>query len=189
MKIYTKRGDAGETGLFGGQRVSKDDLRVAAYGDVDELNALLGLARAADLDERLAKAVARVQDELFTLGAELATPDAEKNPKVPTVDAAWIERLEEEIDAIDGEVPPLRQFVLPGGSQGASWLHLARTVCRRAERSIVQLSRREPVGGLALAYVNRLSDWLFMAARAANHRAGVAEIAWTPPGDTGARRK
>lgn len=181
MKIYTKRGDAGETGLYGGARVGKDDLRVEAYGDIDELNAVLGLARASGLESRLEAAVARVQDELFTLGAELATPNAESNPKIPKVDAAWVARLESEIDAVDAEVPPLRQFVLPGGSASASWLHLARTVCRRAERAVVALSRREPVGALALVYVNRLSDWLFMMARAANHRASVTEIAWTPP--------
>lgn len=185
MKIYTKGGDRGQTGLYGGQRVEKDDLRVAAYGDVDELNATLGVARAGSLEARLSTKVARVQDELFTLGAVLATPaDATvAQTKIPHIREAWVTALEQEIDEIDGEVPALRQFILPGGCAGAALLHHSRTVCRRAERSIVTLAHREALSPLVVTYMNRLSDWLFMVARAANHRAGITEPVWNPPKD------
>lgn len=181
MKIYTKGGDSGQTGLFGGRRVGKDDPRVAAYGDVDELNAVLGLARAQGLEADLAVRVTRVQAELFTLGAELATPNAAENPMVPKVRKEWIDALEREIDGVEAEVTPLRSFILPGGALSAGWLHLARTVCRRAERSAVVLATKEDTGPLAIVYLNRLSDWLFMMARSANHRAKVDEPLWNPP--------
>jgi cob(I)alamin adenosyltransferase len=181
VKIYTKGGDSGQTGLFGGSRVGKDDLRVAAYGDVDELNAVLGLARAEGLPADLATKVVRVQAELFTLGAELATPNAAEDPRVPRLRKEWIDALEREIDVVEAEVAPLRSFILPGGALSAAWLHLARTVCRRAERSAVSLAKREDTGPLAIVYLNRLSDWLFMMARVANHRAKVDEPLWSPP--------
>lgn len=181
-KIYTRRGDDGSTGLFGGPRVSKDDQRVAAYGDVDELNSALGVAR----EELLAFAdllalVDSLQSELFTLGSELATPDAEKAPKeVPRIAAAQVQRLEREIDRLTGELPEMKNFILPGGSRAGAALHFCRTVCRRAEREMVSLVKSGPVSAQALAYVNRLSDLLFTMARAANLRAGGREIPWKP---------
>jgi cob(I)alamin adenosyltransferase len=183
-KIYTRRGDDGSTGLFGGPRVRKDDLRVAAYGEVDELNSSLGMAREELRDERqkdLAAIVDRLQSELFTLGSELATPDAEAAPKeVPRVTAEYVSRLEGEIDRLTAELPPMRNFILPGGSRPGAALHLSRTICRRAERKTVELSRDSGVSSEALAYLNRLSDLLFVMARAANLRAGGAEIPWKP---------
>ena len=185
VKIYTRSGDAGETGLFGGPRVSKDDLRVEAYGSVDEANAALGEARArahASADGELESLLAAAQDRLFTVGAELATPpNARARQVLPAIEPAWTKELEDAIDRLDAGLPPLRQFVLPGGPPLASALHLARAACRRAERRVIALHRREPVSPLALTYLNRLSDFLFVAARAASHRAGVAEIPWNPP--------
>lgn len=181
-KIYTRRGDDGSTGLFGGPRVRKDDLRVASYGDIDELNSSLGLAREelAGSPDLLAL-VDALQSELFTLGAELATPDADRAPKeVPRIAAAQVERLEREIDRLTGELPPMKNFILPGGSRAGALLHLSRTVCRRAERKVVTLAETAPVSAQALAYLNRLSDLLFVAARAANLRAGGREIPWVP---------
>ena len=177
-KIYTKRGDDGSTGLFGGPRVRKDDLRVSAYGDVDELNSALGVAREEVKDDLLAL-VDSLQSELFTLGAELATPDAAAAPKeVPRIAAGQVRRLEREIDRLTGELPPMKNFILPAGSRAGAALHLCRTVCRRAERKIVELAARAPVSLEALAYINRLSDLLFTMARAANLRAGGREIPW-----------
>lgn len=183
MAIYTKRGDDGTTGLFGGPRVSKDDLRVAAYGDIDELNSVLGLARAElAQDPDLAAILARVQSELFTLGAQLATPHVEEAPKnVPAIRPDDVTRLEQEIDRLDLELKPLRSFILPAGSRSAATLHVARTVCRRAERAVVTLSRHEPLPALSMEYINRLSDHLFTLARAANQRAGVEESKWVAP--------
>jgi cob(I)alamin adenosyltransferase len=185
MKIYTKTGDSGETGLFGGGRVRKDDRRVEAYGEVDEANAAVGsaraglgtLARLAEVDAELA----RVQDELFVLGAELAAPHGAKaRSAVPPISPAWAERLERAMDRWEAELPPLHEFVLPGGSPSAAALHLARGVCRRAERKVVALAAHEPVDPKVLVYLNRLSDLLFVAARLANHRAGRAETLWDP---------
>ena len=177
-KIYTRRGDDGSTGLFGGPRVRKDDLRVAAYGDVDELNSALGVARE-ELSADLLQLVDELQSELFTLGSELATPDAEKAPKeVPRVTAQHVERLEREIDRLTAELPEMRNFILPGGSRAGAALHLCRTICRRAERQMVALG--EGVSQTTLAYINRLSDLLFTMARAANLRAGGREIPWKP---------
>ena len=179
MKIYTRTGDSGETGLFDGTRVSKHDLRVEAYGDVDELNAVLGLVRAAgvgpDLDERLQ----RLQRDLFALGSRLADPRhriAERVTKAALVDED-VTRLEAWIDEAEARIPPLRRFILPGGSQAGALLHVARTICRRAERRIVSLGQ-DAVDPGVLAYVNRLSDLLFVLARLANARAGVAEAEW-----------
>ncbi|HEY3449082.1 MAG TPA: cob(I)yrinic acid a,c-diamide adenosyltransferase [Myxococcales bacterium] len=181
MGIYTKTGDAGQTGLLSGKRVDKDDVRVAAYGELDELNAVLGLARSLGLDASISVSVGRVQEELFTLGSQLAAAEKADNPALPRVQADWTSALEREIDAADAELPTLRAFILPGGSPAASWLHLARTVCRRAERAVVTLARSEEVDPVLLAYVNRLSDWLFTMARLANHRAGTPEPNWRKP--------
>ncbi len=180
LRIYTKGGDRGETGLMGGVRVAKDDLRVRSYGEVDELGCVLGLARAHGLPREVDLQIERIQKQLFSLGSQLATPGDGK-PAAPRVHAEWIAALEREIDAVDAQVPPLKNFVLPGGAPGAAWLHLARAVCRRAERAIVALDRSEALDPLIEAYANRLSDWLFMMARALNHQAGVEEPLWHPP--------
>lgn len=181
-KIYTRRGDDGSTGLFGGPRVRKDDGRVAAYGDVDELNSSLAVAREelSALPDLLS-VVDSLQSELFTLGAELATPEAESAPKaVPRIEASHVGRLEREIDRLSASLPEMKSFILPGGSRAGAALHLCRTVCRRAERRIVSLAQSASVSPLALAYMNRLSDLLFVMARAANLRSGGREIPWKP---------
>lgn len=181
MKIYTRQGDDGTTGLFGAARVRKDSIRVSAYGDVDELNALIGVTRAENPDPDIAVILERVQSELFTLGAQLATPNADDAPKnIPTINNEHIARMEKEIDRFDAELPPLRSFVLPAGTRLASMLHVSRTVCRRAERSVVTLASSDPVPSLAITHLNRLSDLLFTLARLANHRAKVEETKWEP---------
>ncbi len=179
MKIYTKTGDAGETSLFDGTRVSKTDPRVAAYGDVDELQACLGVARASDVDAAMADRLVTLQRDLFALGAHLADPRhkiAERVTKAIVTDE-HIAQLEAWIDGFDAEVPPLRHFVLAGGTPAGATLHLARTVCRRAERSVIALGA-EAVDPTVRVYLNRLSDLLFVMARAVNHRAGSHEIQW-----------
>ena len=179
MKIYTKTGDSGETSLFDNSRVSKADERVDAYGDVDELNACLGAARAAGLDAQLASAIDVIQRELFAVGARLADPSARLAARVTkaAVGDTDVARLEQLIDGLEAELPPLRRFILPGGSPAGAWLHLARTVCRRAERRVVSLGS-DAVDPILIVYLNRLSDLLFVMARAANQRAGVAEAEW-----------
>ena len=186
MKIYTRTGDSGETGLFDGTRVPKSDARVATYGDVDELNAWLGYARASlgPGAERLGPMIERIQRDLFAVGARLADPAhriAERVSKAAAVSPDDITRLEQWIDGLEADLPPLRRFVLAGGSPGGAALHVARTVCRRAERAMVALARVPGAGPLEdglITYVNRLSDLLFVMARWANHRAGVPEIEW-----------
>jgi cob(I)alamin adenosyltransferase len=184
-RIYTKTGDAGTTRLASGQSVSKADLRVEAYGAVDETNACVGLARVGlTLDPELDAMLARVQNELFDLGADLATPPKpdEDPAKVLRVLDSQVARLEGEIDDLNGRLPALASFVLPGGTPAAAALHLARTVCRRAEREAVRLAEAgEPVSGPALRYLNRLSDFLFVAARWAND-GGRAEVFWKSGG-------
>ena len=181
VKIYTKTGDRGETSLFGGPRVRKSDPRVEAYGDVDELNAAVGAARALVEDPEIDGELGKIQAELFCVGAELATPHGAKaRSAIPPVEEAWAGRLEAAIDAWDGELPALTRFVLPGGTRTAALLHLARCVCRRAERRVVALAGEAEVAPAALAYLNRLSDFLFVAARIANHRARRIETAWDP---------
>jgi cob(I)alamin adenosyltransferase len=179
VKIYTKTGDEGMTGLLGRGRVSKDAVRIAAYGTVDELNALLGVARAQGLDSSADGLVAQIQSELFLVGSALADPSPEGQFH-NTIKPEHIERLEQTIDRLESELEPLVQFILPGGAQPAAQLHLARTVCRRGERLIVELSREpgEAVAKPVLVYLNRLSDLLFVLARAVNHRAGVADVLW-----------
>jgi cob(I)alamin adenosyltransferase len=178
-KVYTRTGDAGETGLIDGARVSKDDLRVAAYGDVDELNAVLGLARV-QAPTAEADVLLHIQKDLFALGAQLADPSAQIGGRKAkaAVTPRHVEFLETVIDARETLMPPLRTFLLPGGSPLGALFHLARTVCRRAERTVVALSRRETVDPLVLAYLNRLSDLLFVLARHENLRNGRAEEPW-----------
>lgn len=180
MKIYTKTGDDGSTGLFGGQRVQKHDPRVCAYGTVDELNSVLGLALSQTDDAQFRSMLLARQSELFSLGAMLAAADGKAAGA--GVEEAHIKALEQEIDQLDSELQPLRNFILPGGSQLAGWLHLGRTVCRRAEREVSALraDRTKDAARLAPAviYLNRLSDWLFTLARAANHRAGIEDVPW-----------
>jgi cob(I)alamin adenosyltransferase len=181
IKIYTKTGDDGQTGLFGGGRVEKDDQRVDAYGEIDELNAVLGMARSVELMPRVDEVLAPIQRDLFSIGALLATPDHEKMREQLTkarVDAERISELERAIDACEQELEPLRAFILPGGTPKAAALHVARTVCRRAERRVVALKRGNPVPELVIIYLNRLSDLLFMLARVANRRAGAGEVTW-----------
>lgn len=189
MKIYTKTGDGGETGLFGGDRVSKASSRVEAYGEVDELNSVLGVVRAtpfaepdaahpsADSAAALDALLGAIQSRLFDVGAELANAKG-KDLGIPLVDEADIEAMERAIDRAEGEVPPLRTFVLPGGCRLAADLHVARTVCRRTERRVVALARESEIRPELIRYLNRLSDLLFTLARLANHRAGVADVPW-----------
>jgi cob(I)alamin adenosyltransferase len=180
-RIYTKTGDAGMTGLGGGQRVPKDSRRVETYGTVDELNSQIGLALAIGLCERLTSVLPAIQNELFDLGSDLATPAASQaRHPVPTIEVRHIEKLEALIDELNDVVGPLANFLLPGGSPGASALHVARTVCRRAERQATALARDEPIGPTVLPYLNRLSDALFVMARYENHERGVAEPLWRP---------
>lgn len=179
MKIYTKTGDDGTTGLFGGGRVPKNHLRVEAYGTVDELNCHVGLVRCANRDRELDAILDRLQSDLFALGADLATPAGAKAAsrirRLSPEDATWLEGM---IDRFDQEIPPLQSFILPGGSGAAAAAHLARAVCRRAERAVVTLSESEPVGQAPTIFLNRLSDFLFTLGRVLNHRDGIAEEPW-----------
>ena len=178
-RIYTRTGDAGETGLFGGGRVPKDDLRVRAYGTIDELNAVIGVVRAGAPPAEIEGVLERLQHQLFDLGAELATPEgAATAARIARTTPDRVEALERDIDRCEAALPALRQFVLPGGTPVAAALHLARTVARRAEREIVSLAAREPVNPELLKYVNRLSDLLFVLARAANQAAGRPDVVW-----------
>jgi cob(I)alamin adenosyltransferase len=180
-RIYTKTGEDGTTGLGGGQRVAKDSRRVETYGTVDELNSQIGLALSLGLCGRLTTELALVQNQLFDLGSDLATPaDSQARHPVPTVEPRHIERLEALIDELNEAVGPLANFLLPGGSTGAAALHVARTVCRRAERQATALARDEPIGPTVLPYLNRLSDALFVMARYENHERSVAEPLWQP---------
>jgi cob(I)alamin adenosyltransferase len=181
MKIYTKTGDTGQTGLFGGGRVPKDDLRVEAYGDVDELNAVIGMARCIEIMPRIDEVLVPIQRDLFAIGALLATPDRERmatHLEKARIDEARIAELEHAIDDGESELEPLRAFIIPGGTPKAAALHVARTVCRRAERHVVRLQRDVELPALAIIYLNRLSDLLFTLARLANRRAGAGEVTW-----------
>jgi len=179
MKLYTKTGDDGSTGLFGGDRVQKNDLRVIAYGEVDELNALIGVVIADCKDKETAQSLQQIQSDLFSLGAQLATPN-EKNVTAK-IEEKHIQQLEQWIDHSVAEVPSMKNFVLPGGSATSASLHLARTVCRRAERATIALSQQQNIQPNTIIYLNRLSDLLFALARLANHRAGVTDIPWSAP--------
>lgn len=181
MKIYTRTGDKGDTGLFGGSRVDKDHPRVDAYGEIDELNAVLGMARAANREPRINEIILGIQRDLFSIGALLATPDHQKMEEHLTkavIGENRIAELESFIDECDRELQPLKAFIIPGGTQCASALHFARTVCRRAERQIVSLGKELQLPPIVVVYVNRLSDLLFTLARLANSRAGTTEEIW-----------
>lgn len=187
-RVYTRAGDRGETRLVGGQKVRKDSLRIEAYGTVDELNATIGLCRTAARESaatagdraRLDQLFHRVQNELFNLGSDLATLAEDRHPQQPVVEARHIQRLEADLDALNDELPELRSFVLPGGGWLSSYLHLARTVCRRAERLCVALAAAEPVRPECVEYLNRLSDALFVIGRWAVRASGEAEVLWEP---------
>ena len=181
MRIYTRTGDAGDTGLFGGGRVGKDDPRVEAYGDVDELNAALGLARAVEMMPRIDETLVPIQRDLFSIGALLATPDRDKMRQhldKARIDEGRVAELERAIDDGESELEPLRAFIVPGGTPKSAALHVARTVCRRAERRVVALARDVELPEIVVVYLNRLSDLLFVLARVANRRAGAGEVTW-----------
>jgi cob(I)alamin adenosyltransferase len=187
-KIYTRTGDDGTTSLFGGERVGKGNARIDAYGTVDEANSFVGMARA-HLDgepgaDRLDPVLGDIQDELFIVGADLATP-MDAKPVVPRVEETHVTAVETRIDTFDADLDPLKTFVLPGGTPAAATLHTARTVCRRAERLVVEARTSTPVNDQAIIYLNRLSDLLFVLARWANRQAGVREDPWTAPAENG----
>ncbi len=180
MKIYTKTGDEGTTGLFGGRRVSKSSPRIAAYGDIDELNAVLGVVIAHSNQNIIQSTLRQIQNHLFILGAQLASPSAD--PKIERITSAHIDFLERQMDVMTESLPPLTHSILPGGSKTAAHLHLARTVCRRAERNVVYLSQlpEEPVDNWVMMYINRLSDFLFVFSRLINQLEKVSDIEWVP---------
>ena len=186
MKLYTRTGDDGTTGLFSGARVSKDHPRIEAYGTVDELNSLLGVVMCScepghAFEARLRQILSAMQSRLFDIGADLATPEgAKQQSRIHRIDDADVAEAEGWIDEVDSANPPLRTFVMPAGTELAARLHVARTVCRRAERAIISLSGIEPVGDPLLRYMNRLSDLFFAMARRANHERGQADMPWTP---------
>ena len=180
MKIYTKTGDSGKTSLFGGTRVSKSSLRISAYGTVDELNSAVGVCRSHGLEGSLDAFLERVQSDLFRVGGELAAPEGSKPSGLVPLGEAETHALEEEIDRLDAGLPPLKNFVLPGGVPAAAAAHTARSICRRAERVVVELSEREKVRNEIVVYLNRLSDALFVAARRINALAGAPERTWKP---------
>lgn len=179
MKIYTKTGDDGSTGLIGGDRVRKSDRRIECFGTIDELNASLGWVSVV-AEHELLGSLRQIQNELFVIGSHLALPehDAPKNQWLPNLDESIVTRLEMQIDASEQKLPTLRNFILPGGVELAARLHLARTVCRRAERLLVSFALDRPVPAMVVTYLNRLSDWLFVHARLANHDAGIADVPW-----------
>lgn len=180
MKIYTKTGDDGTTGLFGGKRVPKSDLRIDTYGTVDELNSFLGLLRDQDVNKSRESLLIEIQDRLFTIGSILATEPGNTRVKTPHLIEADIELLEKEIDKMDSELEPMRFFVLPGGHPSVSFGHVARTVCRRAERLVITLDQQEKVDPLVIRYLNRLSDYLFVLCRMMTKELGTAETPWKP---------
>jgi cob(I)alamin adenosyltransferase len=178
-KIYTRGGDDGTTCLGSGRRVSKDSLRIDAYGTVDELSAQIGLAIASGTDAELGQALSTIQNELFHLGSDLCVPEEDKRKlQVPRIEKRHVDALERILDRLSAEVGPLENFILPGGALGAAHLHVARTVCRRAERILVALAREEAVGEWTVVYLNRLSDALFVMARYENQRKGVKDVLW-----------
>ena len=180
MKIYTKTGDQGQTSLLGGERVPKSHLRIDAYGTVDELNSYVGLLRDQEVNQSRSKLLKDIQDRLFTIGADLATPSGKTKVKKPDLHQEDIEILEHEMDQMEIELPPLRAFILPGGHPSVSFAHLARTVCRRAERRAVELNESEAVNELLIQYLNRLSDYFFVLGRKMAQELQVEEVTWTP---------
>ncbi|MDX1637876.1 MAG: cob(I)yrinic acid a,c-diamide adenosyltransferase [Balneolaceae bacterium] len=179
MKIYTKKGDQGDTSLFGGDRVSKSTARIDAYGNVDELNSWIGLVLTTGVSEESTRLLNTIQDQLFILGADLATPATAK-ARIRRIDQEHIDYLESQIDRMEKNLPTLKNFVLPGGATAGAQLHVARTVCRRAERSIVRCGKDEQISAYVIKYINRLSDLLFVAARYENKLAGTKETTWKP---------
>jgi cob(I)alamin adenosyltransferase len=180
MKIYTKTGDQGITSLLGGTRVPKSDLRIDAYGTIDELNSYMGLLKDQEVNGKRADFLKEIQDRLFTIGAELATVPGKDKVKKPDLHQEDVELLEKEMDVMEAQLPALQAFILPGGHQAVSFAHLARTVCRRAERIVVELASYEPVGDLILQYLNRLSDYLFVLGRKMAQELEVEEVTWKP---------
>jgi cob(I)alamin adenosyltransferase len=180
MKIYTKTGDSGTTALFGGKRVSKANLRIDTYGTIDELNSWIGVVRDQPVNEKRKNVLVEIQDRLFTIGSILATEPGNTKVKVPSLIESDISFLEKEIDAMDGELPAMKSFVLPGGHQSVSFCHVARTVCRRGERLTIALNSQEAVGGLVIKYLNRLSDYLFVLARKMAQELSVDDTPWKP---------
>lgn len=181
MKIYTKTGDSGKTSLIGGTRVDKSDLRIEGYGSVDELNSYIGLLRDQAVNENRRDLLKEIQDRLFTVGASLATDPAKAGKKpIPDLMESDIELLETEMDKMDAQLPELRYFVLPGGHQAVSFAHLARTVCRRAERAVIRLSAAEAVDAMVVKYLNRLSDYLFVLSRKMAQELNTEEVKWIP---------
>lgn len=180
MKIYTKTGDAGTTALLGGARVGKSHIRIDAYGTVDELNAYVGLLRDQEVNSKRGTFLKGIQEVLFVLGANLATSPGKEKVKKPDIQAMDVVALENEIDVMEGELPPLKRFILPGGHQVVSFCHLARTVCRRAERCVAALRESEPVDEIVLQYLNRLSDYFFVLARLIAKELNVEEVTWEP---------
>lgn len=180
MKIYTKTGDEGTTALFGGKRVSKADLRIDTYGTVDELNSFIGLVRDQPVNQNRKAILIEVQDRLFTIGSILATEPGNNKVKIPALTPSDITRLEQEIDAMDTQLPPMKFFVLPGGHASVSFGHVARTVCRRAERLTIALDQHEKVDPLVIQYLNRLSDYLFVLCRSMAHELQIEETPWKP---------
>ena len=183
MKIYTKTGDAGSTSLFGGERVLKSHYRIDGYGTVDELNAYIGLLRDQDINATSAEVLIAIQNNLFIIGAILATEPGNTKVKVPKLEELDVQLLEKAIDKIDAELPPIKNFVLPGGHPSVSFGHIARTVCRRAERLVIGLDTHEKIDPLVIVYLNRLSDYLFMLCRKMSADLGVTEIPWKPKQD------
>jgi cob(I)alamin adenosyltransferase len=180
LKIYTKTGDKGETSLFGGRRVPKDTLRIETYGTLDELNCIIGVCRSLNTAQEVDRVLTEIQNDLFVLGAELAAPADSSRQSIQRIQEPDVSRLERHIDTIEPGLAPLDAFILPGGSRTASMIHLARAVCRRAERLAVHLSREEAIGPAILTYVNRLSDLLFILARWVNALSSTAETKWNP---------
>jgi len=179
MKIYTKKGDSGDTSLFGGDRVSKSHERIEAYGNVDELNSQVGLAASYNLSDKGTKYLRKIQEQLFTLGADLATPPSSET-RIDRIGENDIQFLEDAIDELEEHLDPLKKFILPGGSQPGATLHVARTVCRRAERATVACQQVDNISDECLKYLNRLSDFLFVIARYENKQAGIREEKWQP---------
>jgi cob(I)alamin adenosyltransferase len=180
MKIYTKTGDQGTTALFGGKRVSKADLRIETYGTVDELNSFIGLVRDQPVNQGRKDVLVEIQDRLFTIGSILATEPGNTKVKIPSLSPDDVTFLEKEIDSMDASLPPMKFFVLPGGHQSVSFCHVARTVCRRAERLTIALNEHEPVEAMVIQYLNRLSDYLFMLSRKMSAELNAEEMPWRP---------
>jgi cob(I)alamin adenosyltransferase len=180
MKIYTKTGDQGTTSLFGGQRVSKAELRIDTYGTVDELNSFVGLLRDQEVNHKRKKFLEAIQDRLFTIGSILATEPGNSKVKIPSLNEEDIVLLEQEMDKMDEVLPPMKFFVLPGGHPSVSFGHVARTVCRRAERLTIALNNQEPIEPLVIKYLNRLSDYLFVLCRMMAHELKIEETPWKP---------